>query len=449
MARLTLAENLAAPVVRFASKKLEKSQRLDLVSKKAATALRSSLRRRLALVGQQVIHAERELIDWFQGSSSARISPRVLGLLERYPGLANLWTVQVGWWQQDIADFLKHASDFQKHQDRCGRKVGTIATIVPDRSDPHSQGRSVMQVRFSDGSEWFYKPRTGSYETAWFRLLRWLNQEGFPLPFRILKMKSGRDHCWMEAVRPVPWATRGEERCLWFRAGALSYLVHLLRGVDFHGENLILNRDQPVFVDLEALLHPDTPLPAGFQDEDRSIIRTGLLPSRSGRTASHSGFAKLEKSSRAKSSERSSAMVELVDHLVRGFETMHAFLSARARRKHYLRRLAAHLAGRPGRFIYRPTRQYVGALWQSFAPIFLRHEMERSMFLLTFCTRDGGPIWQSVAEYHALENADIPVFRSLRGRPRLDFRRKTVLDSTSLIRERLSLRSDRSHLSSD
>ncbi len=439
-ARLTRSENLAAPVVRFAWEELRQAKRLELLSGNAASALRDSLRSRLALIAHEVTTSElklphsgnctkrkdrnRPIQDPFFGA----FAKDTLQLLENYPGLARLWSVQVEWWQRFVTDFVNHARSFVRRKNNTS---ATVAAIVADLSDPHCEGRTVMRVRFVPGGDWYYKPRTGCQEVAWFKLLRRLNNEGFSLPFLIVRTESGNQHSWMEAVRARSCVNRTEERRLWYRSGALSYLIHLLRGVDFHEANLIVSGDQPVFVDVETLLHPNTSLPTAFRAEDTSILRTGLFPVSIPTEGSHYGFAKLRRSSRGAAglySERTMPS-ELVDELITGFEAMHAFVTAKPHRKRYIRRLAVGLAKLPGRIIHRPTRQYVSMLAASLAPTLMRDEFQRTVFLLTACTEDAGSPEQTLTEYQALENADIPVFVSLRRRVQVNFHRMKIRPS--------------------
>jgi lantibiotic modifying enzyme len=296
-----------------------------------------------------------------------------------------------------------------------------------------------MRVHFAKTTEWYYKPRTGCQEIEWFNLLRWLNDEGFALPFQIVDVKSENGHCWMEAVRPKACRTRRQLSRFYLRGGALSYLLHLLRGVDFHMGNLVAAGEQPVFVDIETLLHPATPLPVTAQAEETSILRTGLFPVGNTSTDSVSAFGQCGWRSRdAKSRIQPSVRSNFVMDLLAGFRAMHVFVAEKPARSHYLESMVTRLAKLSGRNICRPTRQYFSALTQSFAPSFMRDDLDRSLFLLAFCTEHAGSTRQVLTEAASLENADVPVFRSLRRKIRLDFSQENFVGSVSTIENNLT-----------
>jgi lantibiotic modifying enzyme len=452
----TIAENLAAPVVRFAWKEIQVIDQIDLLSRNAAFALRGSLLRRLVWIADQTISWEQSIMDrgYDRGSTGrtrpsalleefcpAGVAQRTLRLLRDYPVLSQLWTVQVKCWQRLVDDFLTHSDTFVRNLKLGAGTERVITAIKPDLSDPHNGGRTVMRVRFAKTTEWYYKPRTGYQEIEWFNLLQWLNDEGFALPFQIVDVKSENRHCWMEAVRPKACRTRRELSRFYFRGGALSYLLHLLRGVDFHVGNLVVAGEQPVFVDIETLLHPATHLPAAAQAEEISILRTGLFPVANTSKDSVSAFGQCSWRSRdAKLRIRPSVRSNFVMDLLAGFRAMHTFVAEEPARVHYLESMVIRLAKLSGRNIYRPTTQYFSALTQSFASSLMRDNLDRSLFLLAFCTENAGSTHQVLAESVALDNADIPVFRARRWRIRLDFSAWSFAQSISLLQAKLNAR---------
>jgi lantibiotic modifying enzyme len=449
---LSISEYLAQPVVRFAWNDLQVMGHETLLSPTAAHALRRSLRHRLAWIADQVISLElgrarnRNVRDR-KGNTAvikdfcpAGIARKTLYLSGEYSVLARLWAVQVVSWQQLVRDFLKHSYAFLRSLNLSADTGTVITAIRPDLSDPHDGGRTVIRVRFVNRAEWYYKPRTGCQEIEWFNLLRWLNDGGFALPFQIVNVKSKQRHCWMEAVRPKACRNRRELASFYFRAGALSYLIHLLRGVDFHMGNLVVAGEQPVFVDIETLLHPTVRLPAVAQVENSSILRTGLFPVANASTNSVSAFGQCSWPSRdlrLKSPPR--VRSNFVWDLLAGFQAMHTFVVEKPERVHYLEAMVSRLAKLSGRTIYRPTRQYVSALTQSFAPSLMRDNLDRSLFLIAFCAQHAASTHQVLAEAAALENADIPEFRSLRRKIRLDFSQKNFVESVSTIRKQFNL----------
>ena len=102
---------------------------------------------------------------------------------------------------------------------------------------------------------------------------------------RALRVVHSGDYGWMEFAAHDTCHSQGAAEKFYHRAGSLTCLVHWLRGIDFHRENIVASGEYPVLVDLEGLLHP---LRAGELTEDAgtepswplagSVLRTGLLP---------------------------------------------------------------------------------------------------------------------------------------------------------------------------
>jgi type 2 lantibiotic biosynthesis protein LanM len=90
----------------------------------------------------------------------------------------------------------------------------------------------------------------------------------------------------MEFIDARPCRSRDEAALYYRRAGGLLAVLHALRGVDCHFENIIAHGDQPVLVDLETILHPALPHQESSRFDRRlagriltqSVLRVGLLP---------------------------------------------------------------------------------------------------------------------------------------------------------------------------
>jgi hypothetical protein len=435
---LSICENLAAGLVSFAWDELATSPNrscLRLLSREAISALRQSLRQRLARTGNRASQWEAlaatagqklsvNLLPADIGNShdyffSSGVSNETLRLLQNYPVLARLWTVQVESWLRFVNDFLRDAAVFSPDGRKIDNRIPIVSRIEADLSDPHEGNRTVMHVQFGKDDEWFYKPRHGRQERAWFELLRWINARGFPRPFRILRVQCEDRHCWMESVRPRRCRNRKEHSDYFFRLGAMMCLIHVARGVDFHAANIVPAGDQPVVVDCETLLHPATSLPQYVRAEDESIVRTGTLTLfRQFRESGSTDWSKTEHFS---------------DDLIAGFRAMHDFLRGRGAVQH-LKAWTTRLSKISGRNVYRPTKHYYTMLEGSLAPSRLSSGLDRSLYLCAACRNDCSSQRRAWAEVRALENADIPLFRSKRYGIKIDLSKKMIQDSTSAIR---------------
>jgi len=236
-----------------------------------------------------------------------------------------------------------------------------------------------------------------------------VNQQGFPTRFALIDVVSQDDHCWMESVRHLQCRNRKEAAFYYFRAGALSCLIHWLRGVDFHAGNIIAAGGQPVFVDCETLFHPDVRLPRHASRQERSILRTGIMPIATAvrpRSDSVSALGRTTWGSHSVQIRRKTVSAsEFVDSIADGFRTMHRFLSRRYRSKDK-REILKYVRRIPYRQIRRPTATYCLLLERSLSAAALRNGVARRRYLAQ-SEELGIPIRHH--EIKDLENGDIPI----------------------------------------
>ncbi|MFH7599684.1 type 2 lanthipeptide synthetase LanM family protein [Streptomyces racemochromogenes] len=159
---------------------------------------------------------------------------------------------------------------------------GLLVGLEPGAGDGHRGGRSVMLLRFADGTRLVYKPRPLSVHRHFNDLVTWFNRLPGSVDLRTLRLLDRGDYGWVEFVVAGPCARAADIESFYRRQGALLALLHLIDGTDLHHENLIAAGAHPVLVDVETLFHP--PL-AGTATEDPaaralhdSVYRVGLLP---------------------------------------------------------------------------------------------------------------------------------------------------------------------------
>ncbi|MGW2532722.1 type 2 lanthipeptide synthetase LanM, partial [Streptomyces sp. NPDC001595] len=164
-----------------------------------------------------------------------------------------------------------------------GADPGPLVGVESGAGDGHRGGRSVMLLRFADGTRLAYKPRPLAVHRHFNDLVAWFNELPGAVPLRTLRLLDRGDYGWVEFVAARPCASAEEVGTFYHRQGALLALLHLLDGTDLHHENLIAVGAHPVLVDVETLFHP--PLPGATATEDPaaralhdSVYRVGLLP---------------------------------------------------------------------------------------------------------------------------------------------------------------------------
>jgi hypothetical protein len=426
-------DNIVIPVAAYTWLQLREVGRVNidvLVSPEAKLALERSLRARLAFVLNDVVARTSESVS-ISGRPEGSNNPKskrpsvincesiALRMLQTYPALGRLWAIQVNNWLRFVREFIVSAKAFSRTQGFSKTEERVIEAIDADLSDLHHGGRGVMRVRFAHGNNWFYKPRSSKFEAQWFGLLQWVNRAGFDTPFRIIKVVSRADHSWMEAVLPSQCKNRQEVARYYYRAGAILYLFHLLRGVDAHAGNIIAAGEDPVLVDCESLLHPATRVSKErTMAEEGSILRTGMLPIWKAGSGSQDTSA-LGRDVLGNHSVRCRGkqmrVVDFVDSVAAGFYNMHTFILPRAKGFH---EIANRFRKTRCRYIYRPTIQYVSIMKHSLSREMLSDGCDRSLFLLALC-RDGlVPMRIAWSELAALECGDIPVSYGKTSRPR-------------------------------
>ncbi|MFJ4779990.1 type 2 lanthipeptide synthetase LanM family protein [Streptomyces sp. NPDC088762] len=159
---------------------------------------------------------------------------------------------------------------------------GVLVGVEPGAGDGHRGGRSVMLLRFADGTRLVYKPRPLSAHRHFNDLVAWFNALPDSVDLRTLRLLDRGDYGWVEFVAAAPCACAAEVETFYRRQGALLALLHLIDGTDLHHENLIAAGAHPVLVDVETLFHPPlagtaTADPAARALHD-SVYRVGLLP---------------------------------------------------------------------------------------------------------------------------------------------------------------------------
>ncbi|MEV0010284.1 type 2 lanthipeptide synthetase LanM family protein [Streptomyces sp. NPDC047973] len=158
----------------------------------------------------------------------------------------------------------------------------TLTEVTAGSGDGHRGGRSVMLLRFADGTRLVYKPRPLAAHRHFGTLVEWFNSRPGTPDLRVPEVLDRGSYGWAEFVDEAPCRTRTETAAFYRRLGALLALLHVLDGTDLHHENLIARGAHPVLVDVETLFHPPlTPSPPSdpaARALQGSVHRVGLLP---------------------------------------------------------------------------------------------------------------------------------------------------------------------------
>ncbi|MCF4965699.1 type 2 lantipeptide synthetase LanM [Nostoc sp. CMAA1605] len=185
---------------------------------------------------------------------------QLLSFFKEYSVAARLAATVTDLWVETVEEFLlRLASDWDEITQNFSpdQELEQVINIEGGLSDPHNRGRSVMIVQFASGLKLVYKPKDLGLEQAYFEFLNWINQQGITFPLKLLKILNCSTHGWMEFVEALPCENQQAVNRYYQRAGMVLCIAYVLRGTDFHYENIIASGEQPVLIDLETLLNPE------------------------------------------------------------------------------------------------------------------------------------------------------------------------------------------------
>ncbi len=206
---------------------------------------------------------------------------------ERFPVCLRLLAELVGQWSAACGEFCSRlASDDEAlRATLLPGEAGPLVAISATLSDPHADGRTVLKLTFADSRQLVYKPRAMAMEAIFARSLNWLNRQrsAAKQQHRVAEVLDCGTHGWMAWIASAAMSA-GEEAAYHWRLGSLMGCFRALRGADLHFENLVAAGPQPVFIDVECLLHPSTQpfLEAPRSDPaphlPRELFAMGILP---------------------------------------------------------------------------------------------------------------------------------------------------------------------------
>jgi len=380
-------------------------------------------------------------------------SDYALELANQYPSLIRAIDLRIQQWLETSIELTERvAADRAELDERTEAEepLGPVVEIQTGLGDRHEGGRTVSIVRFENGARWVYKPRSVGAEAAFFQLLRWLDQSGFPIHLKGLRVLERESYGWVEFARSTPCESTTEMELYFERLGALVALLYVLEATDMHHENILAQGAHPILVDLETLMQPIVGDPAPTVDRPRpataSVLRSGLLPRRLWADEGSAGFdvsgmspgntevlsveqLQDEMSDEARYSEgryeqelrdnlpmldgQRPAPSEYEEFVVRGFRQMYDYL--RAHRDALLDPNGPldPLRSTRVRVVVRPTELYARVLRTSFHPDYLQDGSAReSLFERLREDADRIPEFAQTTDYEvrALARCDVPRF---------------------------------------
>ncbi|MCP4217844.1 MAG: type 2 lantipeptide synthetase LanM [bacterium] len=390
----------------------------------------------------------------------------LVGFFKEYAVLAVLISQAIESWIECSLKFIERLkTDWQKIRNTFQIKDETCKVLLlkPYLSDLHNGGYSVMAFTLSSGISLVYKPRDVAVETAYYDLLEWFNNKKIELPFKTLAVLNKNTHGWVEYIGPKMCDSQKDRANYYLRAGRILFILYGLYGKDFHCENIIAGKDQPVVVDLETLFHPEPCDPLQFQKKTairkqsisdqqftNSVLRTDFLPQQNfdyyDMDFDISGLAALSK-------QRTSFMVpdwknintddmdyglspyhldnfyniprgeneqtspqNYVEHIIAGFKALFQILKMNRREFLSATGPLARFKSLKTRFLFRPSKVYGSLMYKCLQPDFLRDGLARSFQFEALyrkaLSKQEKPKWWALIkeEKKALHKMNVPYF---------------------------------------
>lgn len=486
-------EEILIPFIDIASKKLIKcaGSSYELLSATAHAKLERSLLKQLSIIFALPLDLEFSLLRSCRGSGLSRLIEQLhrnsskqkyiefvqnllddglLSFFKEYSVVARLAATVTDFWVEAVGEFLQRlGSDWEQIQQsfQKDQELGQVVAIEASLSDPHHCGRSVFIVKFASNLKLVYKPKNLGLEQVYFEFISWINQQGATLTLKVLNILNCSTYGWIEFVEALPCKNQQAVKSYYQRAGMLLCIAYVLKGTDFHYENLIACGEQPVLIDLETLFHND---PQIQEDDNRaislaqkelrnSVVATALLPGsyipmgQAGElvvdvcglgnileeqvkmsvakwnyinTDSMIMVVEKETEISPNTNINNQPFGEGVDpslnhhseELSAGFQQMYRFLMQRKEALLTLHEPLAKFASQKVRLVLRNTSLYTSILSKSLDYKCLRDGVERSIELEILsrsfiASEDKDPLWPILAaEKQALERLDIPYISS-------------------------------------
>jgi len=161
-----------------------------------------------------------------------------------------------------------------------------LETIEFDMGDTHEGGKSVLMLKFDDGSKVVYKPKNLAIAHAYNEFCEKLNYWAGEIYIKTHKIICYEEYTFEEFVPFQGGKSKKDIKQFYINFGRLSALLFCLKGSDFHRENVIASGIYPVAIDLETLIQrPNkTEYDKNFYLKqkkillDSSIARTAMFP---------------------------------------------------------------------------------------------------------------------------------------------------------------------------
>jgi hypothetical protein len=379
---------------------------LNLLTSSAAADLSDHLSRRLSRVLGPVIAAAHEARQ-LSLSRNVSTADTVHVCLAGSAPFAAAAEMLVRDWAAAQARLLRRLARDRHRFPLVEDCVGSIRHLTCGCSDEHNGAETATVVTFVSNERLVYKPRRCAGERIWFRLLQWLNDEGFCPSFYLPRLWAQAHYSWMEYLprQQIPAAGEAEYFRSW---GAQALIAQLVGFADLHQENWVVAHGQPVLVDAEVFGRGAWKVTRRLETQQQlhPLLATGLLPLHNTEAGEARPFETAPLHARMHALQESAR-----DNVIDGYVTAAEFLRATRGRMARFERLAGSLlSDARSRILVRATREYGRLLRDACQPRRLLDPVRQHAELLSYCHSSAPSSAVAAAEVRALQRFSIPRF---------------------------------------
>lgn len=196
-------------------------------------------------------------------------------LYEQYSVIDNILSSKVKKSYFYIKEIL---SNFNKDKENLKKVFGlenyNISNIELGKGDTHNGGKTVAIISIGN-KKIVYKPHDLSPDIVFSNIINWINgKEKLNCRLRTVKLINMGTYGWQEFIAYEECHDLEEVKNYYYRCGSYLALFTVLGTTDIHFENVIVNKDNPYFVDLETLIDINNP------SDINSVINTGFIPNK-------------------------------------------------------------------------------------------------------------------------------------------------------------------------
>ncbi|MEZ4272366.1 MAG: type 2 lanthipeptide synthetase LanM family protein, partial [Myxococcota bacterium] len=198
-------------------------------------------------------------------------------VMERCPWLTALLTCCAEQWLENILTLCRrYQTDRVAIANMFGPCELTIFDFETGLGDPHDGGHTVARLQVREDFSLIYKPRSVRLEAFFSELLGWLSSD--ELRFKGLDVVECDTHGWVACLVPQPCLSEAALCRFHRRLGGLLALGQVFGATDLHEDNVFAQGEDPVLIDLETLITPDTITVGDLDRLQRSVFDVGMLP---------------------------------------------------------------------------------------------------------------------------------------------------------------------------